>query len=344
MTTGEIQTGLRSKSIASVLLLSFFWAAINLRPDLLPGLLPGSLPYFATHALPLFLFSAIAFLFARLQRTRSAPSPRTRAQTTSAMLIGLALFVLPAIVSWFTRGIEPNSARTALFCLVPVFTAVFQPYLGTARAANNHVILAALLAFFGALCILPIDYPRSPQAMLAFAALVLVVAGVGAANCLAEAAVNPTTPVPFSSIAAVAALTAALTLTAASALFDREQWMAISQYNRQPSFAATAVSFVPALMWVILADLPALLLLFWSMKRLSAVRLSTRYLLAPLLTILVGVAFLQLQGAIRPRTWLGLLLMASGTAYILFAPDSQSTPAPGAGTLFPSNRPSPDPE
>ena len=333
MAPGETPSSPRAKSFAAILLLSLLWATSNLRPDLLPDLIPESLPYFASHAFPLILLAAVSYTFIR-QRKGNLPSPiPIQAQILPGILIGIALFVVPAVVAWFAKSSEPNSARTALFCLVPVFTIVFQPYLGSARTPNNHALLAALIAFLGALCILPLDYPRSPQALLAFAALILAVAGVGAANCLAEAAANSATQTQagFSLTTAIAASTAAILLAAASAIFDREAWLTMAQRG---SHFSLATSLLPALLWSLLLDLPALILLFWSIKRFSSIRLSTRYLLAPLLTILVGIAFLRAERAIQPRTWAGLLFIACGSAYLLFAPEADASPT----TIFSSNQ------
>jgi drug/metabolite transporter (DMT)-like permease len=70
------------------------------------------------------------------------------------------------------------------------------------------------------------------------------------------------------------------------------------------------------------------LLLFWLMPRLSASRMATRYLLAPLFAILLGAVLLQSLHEIQPQTWLGLALMAAGAVWLMLAsPDEQNAPA-----------------
>jgi drug/metabolite transporter (DMT)-like permease len=64
---------------------------------------------------------------------------------------------------------------------------------------------------------------------------------------------------------------------------------------------------------------PALMLLFWLLGRMSAVRMTTRYLLAPLITVLAGIALEQ--PAITTRMILGTGLMGAGVVWLLVAPD-----------------------
>ena len=71
------------------------------------------------------------------------------------------------------------------------------------------------------------------------------------------------------------------------------------------------------------------LLLFWLMPRMPAPLLATRYILAPLLAILIGAIALQSVQEVRLRTWLGMMCMAIGAFWILFAPRE----TPGSSTL-----------
>jgi drug/metabolite transporter (DMT)-like permease len=59
------------------------------------------------------------------------------------------------------------------------------------------------------------------------------------------------------------------------------------------------------------------------MPRMTAVRVSTRFVLAPLFAILIGMAIDR--PAVGPRIWLGMLLAAGGAAWLLFVPDDQPT-------------------
>ena len=78
----------------------------------------------------------------------------------------------------------------------------------------------------------------------------------------------------------------------------------------------------PELIWSAAVGLPALLLLFWLMRRMSAVRMTTRFVIAPLITALFGVALFHPQASLRGI--LGFVLIAAGAGWLLFAPDKES--------------------
>ena len=67
-------------------------------------------------------------------------------------------------------------------------------------------------------------------------------------------------------------------------------------------------------------DLPALLLLFWLMRRMTAARMTLRFVLGPLIASLAGVALFA--PTVSARAWLGLALMAAGSAWMLLQRDS----------------------
>jgi drug/metabolite transporter (DMT)-like permease len=75
----------------------------------------------------------------------------------------------------------------------------------------------------------------------------------------------------------------------------------------------------PELAWSAAVGLPGLLLLFWLMRWISAVRMTTRFVLAPLFAALFGLVFLRPTMGLR--IWLGLLLVAAGAGWLLFAPE-----------------------
>ena len=70
--------------------------------------------------------------------------------------------------------------------------------------------------------------------------------------------------------------------------------------------------------------LPGLLLLFWLMRRMSAVQMTTRYVLAPLMTVMLGMALER--PAVGLSTWLGILLIASGVGWLLSTPGEREAP------------------
>jgi drug/metabolite transporter (DMT)-like permease len=82
---------------------------------------------------------------------------------------------------------------------------------------------------------------------------------------------------------------------------------------------------MPELFWNATLQLPSLCLLFWLMRRLSAVRLTLRFVLGPAMAVPLGALLMQMPLALR--TWLGLLAMAGGAAYLWRMPQSEPEPA-----------------
>jgi len=57
------------------------------------------------------------------------------------------------------------------------------------------------------------------------------------------------------------------------------------------------------------------------MRRLSAVRLTLRFVLGPALAVPLGALLMQMP--LTLRTWLGLLGMAAGAANLLLKPEAE---------------------
>lgn len=54
------------------------------------------------------------------------------------------------------------------------------------------------------------------------------------------------------------------------------------------------------------------------MPRMTATRMTTRFVLAPFIAVLIGIALEQ--PSIGLRIWIGLFLVAVGVGWLLFAP------------------------
>jgi hypothetical protein len=234
------------------------------------------------------------------------------------VLIGLGLFVIPGGLMYLSEGSIPSSARAAWFILVPVFAIVFEPYIGGKTDELNRVGLsAALIAMLGALCVFSVRTPGSLAASTALGAVILAAASIGAANCIAvltatEPAENSSAPgISPAPMAVIAGATAAIAFAIASAFLE----------PTRPTWNAST----PELLWSAAVEVPSLLLLFWLMRRMSAPRMATRYVLAPLLAIVIGIVVSGSAAEVQPRTWLGLLLMAAGATWLLLARRQEST-------------------
>jgi drug/metabolite transporter (DMT)-like permease len=298
-------------SLAAFALLCLLWTTDLLRSDLFPGLFSGQFPPLEREAMAFALFAAPATLTAR----RRAPTRPSRNDLYASVRIGCELFILPAILLRLAEGYVPALARTALFTLVPVFAVVLQPHIGShPRQPNRLALLAALAAASGALCVFPLQFPASVASSAAFVAVLLAAVSVASGSCRASASV--TAP-----LAAILAATAALALAFASTLLEHP--------------ILTPAPLGPELLWSAVIELPALALLFRLLPRLSPVRLTTRYTLAPLLAVLLGaIAF---RSPLAFRTILGLILLAAASIYLLLAPETGANPDPGTAppTLFP---------
>lgn len=291
----------RSQSVAALLLVSLLWSCETLRPELLPMFASG-LPSLQKQTLAFALFAGVAALASAI---RGAEWPKGR-QCWAAALIGLGLFVAPSGLLYLANGSVSGYARTVLLTLVPVFAIVLEPYIcsDVAPSAGGHSLLAALASVAGALCVFPIAFPASLLAASGFFAALLAAACIAAANCFAVTTATASGKKQLAPTAAIAGGTATLAFAIASVWLERPVW----QWD----------ALRPELFWSAAVELPALLLLFWLLRRLSASRMAARYVAAPLLTVALGAVGMQAE--LQPRTWLGLILMAAGAGYLILAP------------------------
>ena len=277
-----------------------------LRSDLLPGLIVNPLPYLQKQALSFAVLTIVTGLAATLRR-EGWPCRRL---LWDSVFVGLGLFVIPLALTTLAAGWVPGLAQAStLFTLTPAFALVFEPYMspGTATQSRGSLI-AALASIAGAFCVFPVGIPTSIQAACGLCAMILATACLAAATGTAVATAKEFSGRSTAVQAAIAAATAAIALAAASAVMERPLW----KWD----------ALGPELLWSAMIELPGLLLLFWLLRRMSATRMTTRYVLAPLLAILTGVGLMRIP--LAPRTWLGLLLMAAGVAYLLLAPEAES--------------------
>lgn len=291
-----------ARPVAGLLLLCVLWSAGSLRADLVPNITPNVLPAMERQALAFALLAATAALLALRRRARW---PR-RSQAGAAVMVSLSLFVAPAGLLALSKEWVADLTRIAIFSLVPVFAVVLEPYIGLGMGRHTRGgLAAALVAVAGTLCVFPLDLPRSLQAGIAVCAVVLAAVCVAAANCWAVRVAMQMPGTSTAPMAAIAGATAAVGLATASLVVEPSLW-------RWDALA-------PELAWTGAIELPGLLLLFWLMRRMSAERMTTRFLLAPLMASLTGLALLR--PGVDLRAGLGLLLLAAGSGWLLLAPE-----------------------
>jgi len=286
---------------AALLLLSLLEGADGLRSNLLPGLLSHPLSALQREAMSLALFAVSATGVAWLLKAK-LPAGR---QLWIAAEIGIGLFAIPALLMHFSYSSTSGFTRSALMTLVPLLAVVLEPYFRNDAAQQPRSgLVAALVSLAGALFVFPVTILGTVNAGIGFAAVVLAAISISVANCgavRALALLPENSSVAMLPTAAIAAGAAALLLAIVELSVERAPW--------------TGEALAPQLLWSALIDLPALFLLFWLLRRLTAVQTAVRFILAPLLVILTG-AF-AMQQPMQLETWLGLLLMVAGACWLL---------------------------
>jgi len=310
----ENRKGIRDAiPVTGLLLLCFLWSMGSLRTDLMPGVLASDLPPFEREALRMGVLGLFAWLLAA---SLGAQWPKGR-QIWDAVLIGLGLFVVPALLGEASKDEIPDLTRVALYSLTPVFAVAFEPYLGRlTESQTKGGLLAALGCVIGTLGVFPLLIPRTWQGAAGFFAIVLAVACVAATNCLAVRALSEMPPKSGAPMASIAGAVSAVVLGAASLVSEQQNWS-------HPVLGAEIA-------WATAVELPEFLLLFWLMRRMSAVRMTTRFVVTPLIVNVVG--FFVLRPSMRIRAGLGILLLAVSAGWLLSAREEESEP-----TGFPLN-------
>jgi drug/metabolite transporter (DMT)-like permease len=292
--------------VGGLLLLSLLWATGWIRADLSPGSGAGfRLSPLCREAVLLAVFavgSGVAEIALRRRWLGWQAIGR-------AVLVGVGLFVLPAVVTGLVAGTIEDSTRVAVFSLTPLFAVVFEPHVGQGAEQtpeNRGGFLAAMTAVAGTFLVFPVELPRSYSSGFALMGLVMAAAAVAAANCIAvrEVSHRGSSLLIF---AAVVAGSAACLIAAIGAMF------------RQSAEAGVAMD-----VWAVL-DLIALGLLFWLMRRISAVQMTTRFLIAPLIANLISLALLRPH--VEIQSWIGLSLIAAGSGWMIFVRTETVSPS-----------------
>jgi len=292
--------------VGGLLLLSLLWAMGWVRADLSPGAGAGlKLSPLWREAVLLGVFAGLATAAGAILRRRW-PTGNADVRT---LLTGFGLFVVPSVLSVLLQGRIDDTSRVAWFSLTPLFAVIFAPHLGMAGEREvRGGFSGAMAAVAGTFLVFPVELPHSYGSAFALLGVLLAAASVAAANCLAVEIVQSQNvcPLPF----------AAITTGAASILLGIAGLMAIHRSFSPLPFDAWAIS-----------DFLALVLLFWLMRKMSAVQMTTRFLIAPLLANLISIALLRPH--LEIQAWIGLLLIAAGAGWMLFAPSdvaSESNP------------------
>jgi drug/metabolite transporter (DMT)-like permease len=250
------------------------------------------------------LFSVFAALAASVALARRIEFPRGR-RVWACVGIGLGLFVVPAALAECAQGWVPTLDRVAAFSLTAVFAVVLEPHLqGSEPRQGKAALPGALAAVAGILSLLGLDVPHSFRAAVALCALLAAALAIAATNCLAVRLAR--------NLAAGSTLPMAAQTGAASAIC----FAGAAVFAPHPAWRWSALP--GQLAGVLVIDLPALFLLFWLIRHIGASRLTVPFLLAPMFTILGGMALEPTSPPVR--AWLGMALLAGGAGWLIFAP------------------------
>lgn len=280
-------------AIGGLLSLCLIWAVGWVRADLQPGAAAqGMLTPLLSQAALLGALAAAAGTAAFVRRA----SWQTRRAAAKAALVGVGLFVVPAVLTILGEGRIRDTTRVALFSLTPLFAVIFEPYLGSDTESRGG-FLAAMTAIVGTFLIFPVGLPRSYEAAFVMIGVVGTGALITAANCTAVrmARKNPSLLTFTAAVSGSAALLLGIT-----GLGFRQHAASGVFFNGWTAF-----------------DLAALALLFWLMPRMNAVQMTTRYLIAPLIANLISLALLRPH--VDVQSWIGLSLIAGGSVRLLIA-------------------------
>ena len=316
-------------TLLGLLTLSLVWACQALAPDLLPQFSSTLEAHSAGQSIltDLIGMSVLAGLSIALYLV-AAPGKLTPRLRWLSALVGLEMFAIPTLLLRLAGEDISGYTRTLLFCLIPLFTLVLDPYLGFDQDGwhdqrNSGAWLAALIGTAGALLVFPAEIPSTIGQTSSFAVVLLAALSVSTANCTARRVAENISGNAKShtgsllASAAIAAGTAAVILVGALSVASHSQHSPASWHEFEFRSAT----------WAGLMQVPAMALLLYLIPRINPVSLSTRYILAPLMTIALGTALIRLGGGeahLQLRIWAGLSLMAAGVCFLIFKPASQS--------------------
>jgi drug/metabolite transporter (DMT)-like permease len=293
--------------VTGLLLLCFLWSLGSLRTDLLPSQFAADLPPLERETLHLGALAVVGWLLAGVFHSKW---PRGR-QIWDSILLGLGMFVVPSLMGQVAKGEIPDLTRVALYSLAPVFAVAIEPYLGRlTESQSKGGLLAALGCVIGTLAVFPLMIPRTWEGAGSFFAIILAVASVSATNCWAVRFISELPLKSGPAVASIAGISSAAILAAASYIGEKPVWS-------HPQVG-------PEIAWTTSVELPAMLLLFWLMRRMSAVRMTTRFVVTPLIINIVGLIILR--PSMRLRAGLGILLIAISAGWLLVSHEEETTP------------------
>ena len=232
----------------------------------------------------------------------------SRRRVVCLSLAGMCLFALPSAVLQIAAGKVPAYTSAAVFCAVPLMTVLASMAIGDGEGSRSRgLMVPSMIGLAGALLLFPVQTPGSLRRWL-FLGLV-VVAGIVVA--IASVWVHR-----LMQGIGVAVTAAAIGLGSAAVLG------ANGASAGWPHLEAGMIA--GELLRCAVFDLPLVWLLVWLTREVEPARLSARFLLVPLLTVLEGYALDS--GPVEARTIAAVVLLCAGGVMLLVRDEPEELP------------------
>ncbi len=186
--------------------------------------------------------------------------------------------------------------------VVVVITVMADSLESSGANELQRLLLPALAGMGGVLSILPVSFPDSGQGWLGFAVVFVAVTISGATGVWLHRGLQGA----YMAVAiAIIGVSNAVLVLGWAALHGASVWRAGQLFQRE---------------WIGQALIQAaiLLLTLWLVREMNPVRLATRYLVIPLLTISEGLV--TLRPPVTVRLIVGVVLLAAGASWLLMSP------------------------
>ena len=280
---------LTALEIGAIALIVVIWGANNAAAKVATEQLP---PLFAA-ALRFGLAGACLLPFLK------PPFPNWKSLLIIVLMGGPVHYGLIYLGFSLAQDVSPASVATQLW--IP-FTALFAFLILGERL--SRMALAGLVVAFAGVAWMAAD----PHALQDWKAI-LIVAAASAAWAITTVIARRTTSIPPLKMQALLALTTLPTLGLASLAFERGQWEAAAQ--------ATPLVWGTVLWSGLASSIVATSLMFWLVQRREAGRVTPYLLATPVISILIGAAFLG--DVLTAQILTGAALTIGGVAVVALA-------------------------
>ncbi len=288
------------------------------------GLLSGSGWLFTSYwprTVPLAVAASIHFALIALVgavwlswRHKRWPSA---AHSIRLAIASLCLFALPILLIDRSSGSISELSTVAIFAGVPVMTALWSALLGDALAIPA-ALPPGLLGWWGALLLFPLALPVSPRQTVFFALTICAAFSFAGAGLWLHRLMRG---VSIADVLVIAGLSNAMAFALAGWFSGGYTSEAIGQAAHE-------------LLRGIAYDLPLVALTLWLLRESTALRVASRTLLGPAVTVIEGYLLMRERPPLLTLAAVAMLLL--GALWLLFP--NQNDPPP---SLLPTQPNSP---